>query len=878
MNRTLITSPLPETPDHIPPGMLVVTPHFAAAETLCTRRLRLFDLATNILKQAGFDVPSEFESFTYLKQAISCVELAADPTALATRVGKILQTLLRTGIDKDELEERGSEQVKQLARIAREYERLLEERSLVDKSALLWRAALLKPEPQSLCVYGYFRARKEEIVFINAIAGDNSVYYLPCGEDPIFEINNKHAEWLSAIGGWQIVNEPPRRNDLGARAALRFVDPSDEVLLTAFSFDNVESEVRNVLGCAKSLLIGGGGVPEEIAIVARDSDVYAPVFSTISAEYGVALELKNKVPLSDTLLGSFIECLLVANETEFEFEVTASLLMHPFGPGLTAYEWKTARKNRVAGVEEWSTLSPHLNCLNWQTEAPLSEWIKCLSDTLHRFAVRRKAAAITREIIAFNSLIDALALLLRDAGAVMARSMFFSTLRELLATTQVPFQPSRGGIPVHNLDTIQGARYKYLFILGMAEGMMPAPVVDNPVTDFYERAKLAPFGIEFEEAAEVARWSALSFYFTLTAAEKSITLTVPTAIGDTYKIPSPYFVRLGIKPDSGTLAEVSSASEEIRLRLRSDSVADEMLGRARRQHYVEAVRESVALADEYDGVIGIAIDPAQMSWSASQFTVLGQCPYRWFAQKVLGLKSADEAEISLTPAVKGSLYHKTLELAVERAREARDLRQAVLEVLEECFTLAESDPEVGLPKLDNWPLQRQEHLTAIRKAVRSPKFIEEGATVVAFEENFEAVWNNLRVKGRIDRVDRTASGLVSIDYKTSSSAPSGIKNDKGKSNVDIQLAVYSQIALPHLYPGEHVKKGLYYSLTKGKVLKSFEVDEMPPLADLVTRLHSPLTAGRFAVDPDVDGNACKYCEFDTMCRKGTRLARKGKAE
>jgi len=302
-----------------------------------------------------------------------------------------------------------------------------------------------------------------------------------------------------------------------------------------------------------------------------------------------------------------------------------------------------------------------------------------------------------------------------------------------------------------------------------------------------------------------------------------------------------------------------------------------MLSRGRKQLRVEVLRESIEVADEYDGVIGISIDPSKMSWSASQFTVLGQCPYRWFAQKVLELKSADEAETSLTPAVKGSLYHKTLELAVERTHDGPDVRKAIFEVLEECFAEAESHPDVGLPKLDNWPLQRHEHLKALRKAVESPSFIEGDSEVVAFEEKFETVWNNLLVKGRIDRVDRTTSGLVAIDYKTSSSVPSGIKNDKGKANVDIQLAVYSQVALPHLYPDETVKKGLYYSLTKGKVLKSIECDEMPSLIDLVNKMHSLLGAGHFAVDPDVDGNACKYCEFDAMCRKGTRLARKTKS-
>lgn len=61
---------------------------------------------------------------------------------------------------------------------------------------------------------------------------------------------------------------------------------------------------------------------------------------------------------------------------------------------------------------------------------------------------------------------------------------------------------------------------------------------------------------------------------------------------------------------------------------------------------------------------------------------------------------------------------------------------------------------VGLPKMENWAMQRREHMNAIRKSVQSPKFIDQGATVVAFEEKFETVWNGLLIKGRIDRVDR----------------------------------------------------------------------------------------------------------------------------
>jgi RecB family exonuclease len=319
---------------------------------------------------------------------------------------------------------------------------------------------------------------------------------------------------------------------------------------------------------------------------------------------------------------------------------------------------------------------------------------------------------------------------------------------------------------------------------------------------------------------------------------------------------------------------VFGPEEELRLLLRSDVLTSGLADRTKRQLAVEAVRESTQIADEYDGVISIAVDPSTRSWSASQFTSIGQCPYRWFAQKVLELRAAQEADIKLSPAVKGNLYHKTLELAVQKALGSEDIRAAILSELEAAFVLAEADPAVGLPKLENWDIQRTEHVKAIRKTVASPEFIPAGAAIVELEKSFKTVWNGWEFSGRIDRIDRTAEGLVAIDYKTSSSAPFGAKNEAGKANIDVQLAVYTTVALPAIYPGESVKKGVYYSLTKNKVLRALTDIDPTPLEALAERVRAHLADGNFAVYPDVDGHACKYCEYDVMCRKGARLERK----
>lgn len=220
------------------------------------------------------------------------------------------------------------------------------------------------------------------------------------------------------------------------------------------------------------------------------------------------------------------------------------------------------------------------------------------------------------------------------------------------------------------------------------------------------------------------------------------------------------------------------------------------------------------------------------------------------------------------------LRHKTLEVAVQRASESHDIREAILSELDVVFAEAEADEEVGLPVLENWGIQRSEHLKAIRKAVMSPEFLVTGAEIVELEKSFKTVWNGWRFAGRIDRIDRTADGLVAVDYKTSSSAPFGAKDESGKTKIDVQLAIYTNVALPSIYPGQAVNKGIYYSLTKGKVLKSLTEIDPTALEELAKRVSSHLTTGHFPVDPDADGNACKYCDYDALCRKGSRLARK----
>jgi len=270
-------------------------------------------------------------------------------------------------------------------------------------------------------------------------------------------------------------------------------------------------------------------------------------------------------------------------------------------------------------------------------------------------------------------------------------------------------------------------------------------------------------------------------------------------------------------------------------------------------------------------VIGIPI--SRPSWSASSLSTIGSCPFKWFSGNVLRLNERDEADADLRGDMRGRIYHKALELAVRRASGSVDLRTAILAILEEEFGNAEIVEE-RLGHVANWDLRRGEHLETLRSAVSSDQFVYQGATVVDTERSFEAECCGLTIKGKIDRVDRLKNGeLLAIDYK-SGNYIAKIKDDDGLLKIDIQLPIYSRIGAPKLYPSETCTGGAIFHLAEPKITRGREVD----LENILLRIKALLDSGNFAVDPDLKEEACKFCEFDIVCRRGPRLTRKRLAD
>ena len=124
-------------------------------------------------------------------------------------------------------------------------------------------------------------------------------------------------------------------------------------------------------------------------------------------------------------------------------------------------------------------------------------------------------------------------------------------------------------------------------------------------------------------------------------------------------------------------------------------------------------------------------------------------------------------------------------------------------------------------------------------------------------------------RGVVDRVDRTPSGYVIIEYKSRSNRPGRAKDEQGQANLDVQLPLYGDVLGQQLQAQEAETasvRSYYYSLTKAKPLGHRDKVDREALERFSDRLKDHLHRGDYPVEPDRQYYACQYCPHDVICR------------
>lgn len=179
------------------------------------------------------------------------------------------------------------------------------------------------------------------------------------------------------------------------------------------------------------------------------------------------------------------------------------------------------------------------------------------------------------------------------------------------------------------------------------------------------------------------------------------------------------------------------------------------------------------------------IDLSKIVWSASSLKMFLECKRRWYFSKIMKLKEHTITKLPKSYEL-GNIIHSILKDYYEG--EEKDIDKLFLKYRSENPFLI-LDLEVYKSKIKEFLDRDKEHL--------------ETRTIVGLEQNFNTTFNDIKITGVIDRVDKVGDFYEVIDYKTSKS----LKVDTLKTyetSCDFQLEFY-YIAVANLYNTKNIE-------------------------------------------------------------------------
>lgn len=129
--------------------------------------------------------------------------------------------------------------------------------------------------------------------------------------------------------------------------------------------------------------------------------------------------------------------------------------------------------------------------------------------------------------------------------------------------------------------------------------------------------------------------------------------------------------------------------------------------------------------------------------------------------------------------------------------------------------------------------------------------------IVDIERWFETSVGDIKLRGRIDRIDRDGPHYTVVDYKTSKKAAP--LNELKK---DMQLLVYA-LAVKDLYGGGPLKVGNWFLRTNEKVFFEPENQAIEAMQTEIADMASKIKAAVF--EPKKGSWECTQCDYGCLC-------------
>ncbi|NDJ62690.1 MAG: hypothetical protein GYB67_16325 [Chloroflexi bacterium] len=547
--------------------------------------------------------------------------------------------------------------------------------------------------------------------------------------------------------------------------------------------------------------------------------------------------------------------------------------------------------------------------------------------------IARDLAAVTEFKLVLRRLLSAQALF-TALDQTPRRTRWADFLADLqAAVTDAAIQRSLGRdgrVLVTSVTDARGLPHPHVFVLGLSEGVFPAPIPEDPLFLDSERRALSARGIVLPTQAERTDDDGL-FFELISLARRSLTLSRPyvqngAPWSESHLWRAACAVFTDVTPERLAIGAVVPAESVVTPHEVALAVADGLSGgdslhgplfawlnerhgdlwaRIKRARAIELRRLTRGPADRYSGrlsdptlieAVAERLGPGR-KWSASQLNEYGQCAFRFFARRLLALDAFAEPEDGLDIMQFGTINHEILEATYRRLADMgvtitpEHADQAVATLREIAEPLLASAPQrlhfrAGpLWEQDRALLLRQlENLVRLDFAADNPIAKQFGAAVRRpywLEADFSKMALTLddglviRVHGIIDRIDRIGAGALVMDYKTGSTQIDSAEAARGRNFQMILYLLAAEQLLKRLDDPDApdgIEGGIFWHISSGKLVGVLRPDAD---AEAINAARAHLTrylqrgrGGDFTVHANKieSGRCIHFCEYHQLCR------------
>lgn len=249
----------------------------------------------------------------------------------------------------------------------------------------------------------------------------------------------------------------------------------------------------------------------------------------------------------------------------------------------------------------------------------------------------------------------------------------------------------------------------------------------------------------------------------------------------------------------------------------------------------------------FDEDIISKIDLTKFIWSATSFKNFLECKRRFYLQYILKI---NEHTISLKPKgyELGDIIHSILEDYY-----SKDNKNSI----EELFLKYKSSNPFLTLDLEVWKKKLLNFYEFDKQRLKNRE-------IIMIEKEFNCSFNNINIKGIIDRVDKFEDNYEVIDYKTSSTLSVDTLKTYEKS-VDFQLEFY-YITLQQLFKTPNIK-AFYYDLNECLLKEEIAIQEKLELLSSKFDELKELSKNEINFSKCEDKSNCLYCAYKIICNR-----------